>query len=64
MKGIFLIVFVVLIVFSLFGCSKTSIEKEQAYEKCTSVCSSVLNEDFVSLHLCNEQCKVEFLNAS
>lgn len=36
-------------------------EKMSDYEKCTSVCSSVLSEDYVTLHLCNEECKKEFL---
>ena len=37
-------------------------ENREAYEKCTSVCSSVLVDDYITLHLCNEECKNRFLN--
>ena len=52
----------VMLILLLSACApkETSVDKQEAYKKCTSVCSSVLTEDFTTLHLCNEQCKKEF----
>ena len=55
---------VVVVLIVLGGCDKEAVEAREAYEKCTSVCASVLSEDYVTLHLCNEECKNEFLNVS
>jgi len=57
-KLIFIMVIFVLL-FS-FGCASDT--KEQDYKKCTSVCVSVLEDDFVTMELCREECKKEFLS--
>lgn len=62
MKKVFLMVLLIVLLVA-GGCSKdTEVEQQTDYEKCTSVCSSVLSEDYVTLHLCNEECRKEFLD--
>jgi hypothetical protein len=61
MKRLLLAAFLIILV-AMSGCFKDFKEEQQKnYEKCTSICSSVLSEDYVTLHLCNEECKKEFL---
>jgi hypothetical protein len=60
MNKFFWILFLfVLVVFS--GCAISEADKQEEYEKCNSVCASVLEEDFVTLKLCNDECKKKFL---
>ncbi|MBW2991743.1 hypothetical protein KY345_00815 [Candidatus Woesearchaeota archaeon] len=60
-----IIIAVLILVLVLIGCYGAEKEKMQEYQKCTSVCASVIGEeDYVTLHLCNEECKKEFLNSS
>jgi PBP1b-binding outer membrane lipoprotein LpoB len=58
-------IIVVLFILSLFvtGCIGAETEKLEEYDKCNSVCSSVLSEDFVTLELCREECKKKFLDS-
>ncbi len=55
-----------LLVLSLLivGCIDTETEKREEYDKCNSVCSSVLSDDFVTLELCREECQKTFLEES
>ena len=57
------VIFMLLILFLLLaaGCVDKEAEETREYEKCTSVCSSVLSEDFVTLELCRQECKKKFL---
>ncbi len=54
------IFFVVILIFSS-GCINQDAKKQEEYEKCTSVCASVLEDDFVTMELCRRECKEEFL---
>ncbi|MBL7056295.1 hypothetical protein ISS07_05250 [Candidatus Woesearchaeota archaeon] len=59
-----LILFLLLISVVLVGCSNESSSGD--YEKCTSVCAAIvdspeLEEGFVMLELCREECKKQFL---
>ena len=56
-------IILILLILSLLitSCIDTETEKGKEYEKCTSVCSSVLSEDFVTLELCRQECKKKFL---
>jgi hypothetical protein len=58
-KIIFLI-FVFALLFS-FGCASNEENVQKEYEKCTSVCASVLEDDFVTMKLCMDECKEKFL---
>ena len=58
MINFLLLLFIVLV--SIFsGCESNNDQAE--YEKCTSVCTSVLEDDFVTMKLCMDECKEEFL---
>ena len=48
--------------FLAVGCTPEddTIGKEEAYAKCVSVCSDVLESDYTILFLCHEECKKEF----
>ncbi len=65
-KGIFfLVILLITIAIFLNSCADEQKQMQEQYEKCTSVCSSVIvTEDYVTLHLCNEECKKKFLNSS
>ena len=63
MKKILIFLMVLFLVIALVGCNDVT-EDKKAYKKCTSVCASVLGEDYTTLYLCNEECKNEFLNQS
>jgi PBP1b-binding outer membrane lipoprotein LpoB len=43
------------------ACSNNELEKQHEFEKCTAVCASVLEGDFVTLELCRRECKQQFL---
>lgn len=57
------IIFVVLAFVLLFsyGCTDNDTQKQEEYNKCTSVCASVLEEDFVTMKLCMDECREKFL---
>ena len=59
-KIIFLIA-VIILIFSA-GCADNDDSKLGEYNKCVSVCASVLSEDFVTLELCRQECKEKFLD--
>ncbi|MBS3131105.1 hypothetical protein J4212_01615 [Candidatus Woesearchaeota archaeon] len=66
MPSKFQIISVFLLVLSSFilsSCSAES-EKQKEYSKCTSVCSSVLGNDYVTLDLCRKECRIKFLEES
>ena len=42
------------------GCSD-NVDFQEEYNKCTAVCASVLEEDFVTMNLCVDECKERFL---
>ncbi len=57
----FLIILIIVIIVSI-GCSNET-EKDDVkknYLKCTQVCASVLDDDYITMHLCNEECKKQF----
>lgn len=60
MNKVFLISLMIILIISS-GCSNIEVDKRKEYEKCTSVCSSVLSDDFVTMELCRQECKKEFL---
>ncbi|MDP7622906.1 MAG: hypothetical protein QF436_02215 [Candidatus Woesearchaeota archaeon] len=55
-----IILFLVVLIIVLAGCNAKETDIQQEYNKCTSVCSSTLEDDFVTLDLCMEECKKEF----
>ena len=63
MKKLSKIIFLILIVVLVFttGC-EIETKQQQEYNKCTSVCASVLGEDFITLQLCMNECKAKFLD--
>jgi hypothetical protein len=65
MKAVKLLILLllVLLLISSVACINEE-KKQQDYQKCTEVCASVLTEDYVTLHLCNEECKEQFLNST
>jgi len=56
---IIFVFFVFILIFST-GCVDQD-AKQKEYNKCTTVCASVLDEDFVILKLCMDECKEKFL---
>lgn len=54
-----------LIIIILITSCTNDIESDQnvEYNKCTAICSSVLDEEFVILELCREECKEKFLES-
>lgn len=64
MKKIVIIVLLIGIILVTSCIENTDTEKRKEYEKCTSVCASVLEEDFVTLELCRQECKKKFLDES
>lgn len=66
MKAVKLLILslLLLLLISSIGCISEE-ERRKDYEKCTQVCSAVVaTDDYVTLHLCNEECKEQFLNSS
>jgi len=59
--NIIFLIFIVVLVFTA-GCEKIETTQQQEYNKCTSVCASVLGEDFITLQLCMDECKAKFLD--
>jgi hypothetical protein len=55
------IIFALILLIISPGCVNEDRQKQEEYEKCTSVCASVLSDDFVTLELCREECREEFL---
>lgn len=62
MNKIIFIIFVFVLLFS-YGCSDKDANQVE-YQKCTSVCAAVLEEDFVTMKLCMDECKEKFLEES
>ena len=56
-----IILFFVIILIVTSGCVSEDAKRQEEYEKCTSVCASVLSDDFVTLELCRRECKEKFL---
>ena len=44
------------------GCSNEIVDAQKEYNKCTAVCASVLEDDFVTMKLCMDECKEKFLD--
>ena len=63
MKKLINIIFLIFIAVLVFtsGCDKIETKQQQEYNKCTSVCAAVLDDDFVTLKLCMDECKEKFL---
>lgn len=61
---IIILIILLLLVVNFSGCVSEDKKGQQDYQKCVEVCSSVLTEDYVTMHLCNEECKQRFLNSS
>jgi len=57
----FILFFIIALLFTL-GCSNNETKPQKEYEKCTSVCASVLEDDFVTMELCRRECKEKFLD--
>ena len=55
-----IILFFVIVLIVSNGCANKDTQQEE-YDKCTSVCASVLDEDFVTMKLCMDECQEEFL---
>ena len=60
MDKIIFVIFVLILLFST-GCQTKEAEPQEEYHKCTSVCASVLGEDFVIMKLCMDECQEKFL---
>jgi len=54
-----ILLFIIILILSA-GCAGQDVQEE--YEKCTSVCASVLEDDFVTMKLCMDECKEKFLD--
>ncbi|MFH0868004.1 MAG: hypothetical protein V1831_01710 [Candidatus Woesearchaeota archaeon] len=57
----FILIIVIVILIFTSGCINNSTQKQKEYEKCTSVCASVLEDDFVTMKLCMDECQKKFL---
>ena len=51
----------IIFILSMDYISEPELKFDDEYRKCTSVCASTLNEEFVTSNLCREQCKKELL---
>ena len=56
-----IIIFILLISLIFITNCSNNIDYQEEYEKCTSVCASVLEDDFVTMKLCMDECKEKFL---
>ena len=63
MAGINKIVLLSVMIMLIFSasCVKEQTPKQEEYNKCASVCASVLEDDFVTMELCRRECRNEFL---
>jgi hypothetical protein len=57
-----IIAILMLALLSSSACSNYELDKQHEFEKCTAVCASVLEGDFVTLELCRRECKQQFLD--
>ena len=57
----FIILFLIIILLFSASCINEDKEKIEEYNKCNSVCASVLSDDFVTLELCRRECEEKFL---
>jgi PBP1b-binding outer membrane lipoprotein LpoB len=60
MRNKIFVLFFILLIF-VNGCSNVDVNPQKEYNKCTSVCASVLEEDFVTMELCRQECREKFL---
>ncbi len=60
MRRIILIIFIIGLLFTA-SCGNIEAGKNGEYKKCTAICSSVLDDDYVTLELCRQECEKEFL---
>ena len=60
LNKIILFSFFIILIF-INGCYNGDVDAQNEYEKCTSVCASVLEEDFVTMKLCMDECEEKFL---
>ncbi|MAH01901.1 hypothetical protein CMO87_01560 [Candidatus Woesearchaeota archaeon] len=60
LNKIILFSFFIILIF-INGCYNEDVDAQKEYEKCTSVCASVLEEDFVTMKLCMDECEEKFL---
>lgn len=51
----------IILILSIISCVNENTQKQQEYEKCASVCASVLEDDFVTMKLCMDECQKKFL---
>lgn len=56
-----IIIIILILVIASFWLVRQEAERQASYEKCTSVCASVIGDDFVKLKLCMDKCKEKFL---
>lgn len=63
MKKLILIISIIAILLITSCATDTKVDKNVEYNKCTAICSSVLDEEFVILELCREECKEKFLES-
>ena len=61
-KELVVILLFLLLTLFLSGCTEKT-DAQQEYDKCTSVCASVVEDDFVTLEICREECKKQFLES-
>tara|TARA_Y100000310_G_scaffold47186_1_gene43771 strand:- start:3281 stop:3478 length:198 start_codon:yes stop_codon:yes gene_type:complete len=59
-NNFFVLVFLMVLIFSA-GCATEEVDNQVEYNKCVSVCASVLEEDFVIMDLCRQECNEKFL---
>ena len=56
-----IVMFALIILLFSTSCVNEDAQKQEEYEKCNSVCASVLTDDFVTLELCRRECREKFL---
>ena len=61
LKKSVIVFFLLILIISVSGCSSDD-KKMEEYNKCASVCASVLEDDFVTQKLCNDECRKKFLD--
>jgi len=56
-----IIAIILFLVIASFWLVRQEAERQASYEKCTSVCASVIGDDFAKLKSCMGECKEKFL---
>jgi len=57
----YLILIFLFILIILTACVAENDDEQKEYVKCTSVCASVLGDDFVTMELCRQECEKKSL---